>query len=243
MSAPYRYEEMLPAQFEAALEKMPVMILPCGLLEWHGDHLPLGQDGLKAHGICCAAAEALGGGIVLPVNWWGRPGFSNFVGTLTFSEEALRPLFTEIFEQLVKVGARVILLVTGHYGDTQVNFVKSVAADFAGRHPDVRVIAQPEYEGVEIDGEQPANHAGKWETSMFSYLYPDLTHMENFRVGKETVSSYEDRPYTEFRCSPEREWTEDLRETASPELGKRCIDVIARHLAGKVRAALAEFGV
>jgi len=243
MASTFRYEEMLPEDLVRALETMPVVIMPTGLLEWHGDHLPLGQDGLKAHGICCAVAEKLDGGIVLPVNWWGRPGFSNFVGTLTFSEETLWAMFTEIFAQLVKIGARVILLVTGHYGPCQVDFVKGVAAAFAEKHPEIRVIAQPEYEGVTIDGEEPCDHAGKFETSMFWYMYPQLTHMEDFRKGVETVPSYEDAPYAVYRRSPEWEWPEDLNETASPELGKRCVEAISEHLALEVRAALAELGL
>ena len=39
----------------------------------------------------------------------------------------------------------------------------------------MQVIVQPEYEGVKIEGETPADHAGKWETSMFWHMYPELT--------------------------------------------------------------------
>ena len=38
-----KYEEMYPDEFLEAVEKMPVFIVPTGLLEWHGDHLPLGK--------------------------------------------------------------------------------------------------------------------------------------------------------------------------------------------------------
>ena len=81
-----RYEEMLPAEFLDAMDRMPVCIVPLGLLEWHADHLPLGLDGLKAHGICLRIAEKLDGGVVLPPVYFGRPGFSTYTGTLTFSE-------------------------------------------------------------------------------------------------------------------------------------------------------------
>ena len=86
MQRTYKYEEMLPEEFLAAVERMPVFLVPTGLLEWHGEHLPLGQDTLKAYGLCLETARKLGGGIVLPPNYWGRPGFSSYVGTLTFSE-------------------------------------------------------------------------------------------------------------------------------------------------------------
>ena len=79
-----RYEEMLPAEFYEAVKEMPVFLVPTGLLEWHADHLPLGQDSLKAHGICEAVARKLGGGIVLPPNHYGRPGYASFIGPLKF---------------------------------------------------------------------------------------------------------------------------------------------------------------
>jgi len=40
-----KYEEMTPEEFMQAVSEMPVFIVPTGLLEWHGNHLPLGQDG------------------------------------------------------------------------------------------------------------------------------------------------------------------------------------------------------
>ncbi len=95
-----RYEEMLPEEFLDAAARMPVFMVPLGLLEWHADHLPLGQDGLKAHGICLRLAERLGGGIVLPPVYFGRPGFSTYTGTLTFSEALVNLMLTELCSQL-----------------------------------------------------------------------------------------------------------------------------------------------
>ena len=243
MSQTYRYEEMVPDEFLAAVGKMPVFIMATGLMEWHGDHLPLGQDTLKAYGICERVAQKLGGGVLLPPHYWGRPGFSSFVGTLTFSEDTMYRLFTEVFGQLVKVGAKVILLVTGHYGPCQVDFVKKVAGDFQEAHPDVRVIALPEYEGVEVDGERPADHAGKYETSMFWRMYPELARMENFRPGPYVVHQYPDPPENHYQESARREWAEDLRETASPDLGERCIEAISDRLVQRVREALGSLGL
>ena len=67
-----KYEEMTPEEFTEAVNKMPVFIVPTGLLEWHGNHLPLGQDTLKAYGICLQVAKRLGGGIVLPSSLLGN---------------------------------------------------------------------------------------------------------------------------------------------------------------------------
>lgn len=242
MQRTLKYEEMLPHELQEALERLPVAIVPTGLLEWHGEHLPLGQDALKAYGLCLETARKLGGGVVLPPNYWGRPGFSSYLGTLTFSEEALTPLFMEIFEQLEKIGARVVLLVTGHYGPTQVEFVKSVAGQYMDRGTGLRIIARPEYEGVEIDGEQPSDHAGKWESSMFWHLYPELTHMDNLKPGPIQVPQYENPPHYTYREAGDWQWDEGLRESISPELGRRAVDLITEHLKQAVLDELEALG-
>ena len=74
------YEKMTPKEFLESVEKMPVFIVPTGLLEWHGDHLSLGQDALKAYGICLRVARRLGEGIVLPPNYWSHPRLLNLCG-------------------------------------------------------------------------------------------------------------------------------------------------------------------
>jgi hypothetical protein len=45
------YELMTPDEVIAAREKAPVAFVPVGPIEWHGPHLPLGIDGLHAHGV------------------------------------------------------------------------------------------------------------------------------------------------------------------------------------------------
>src|SRR5512141_2955950 len=52
---------MRPAQLEKAIRNFPVVYVPFGLIEWHGRHLPLGNDALKAHGILVKCAEEFGG--------------------------------------------------------------------------------------------------------------------------------------------------------------------------------------
>jgi creatinine amidohydrolase len=238
MASPYRYEEMFPQQFLRAVEEMPVFIIPTGLLEWHGDHLPLGLDALKAHAVCLRIAEKLGGSIVLPPNYFGRPGYSRYVGTLTFSEACMQLLFTELFEQLQKVGAKVIALITGHYGPCQVNFIKKAAELYMIEHPEITIIAQPEYEDVEIDGESPQDHAGKYETSMFSYLYPELTRMDRFELQTSRKMLYSHPPHDYYKEEEEWVWGEDLTQAASPELGERCVEIITSHIAETIQQAL-----
>ena len=234
-----RYEEMLPAEFLEAVEYMPVFIVPLGLLEWHADHLPLGQDGLKAHGICLKLAENLEGGIVLPPVYFGRPGFSTYIGTLTFSEALVNLMLTELCLQLKKVGAKVIVLLVGHYGPAQESCVARAAKIIARENPGLTVIAHPECDGVTVDGEMPRDHAGLWETSMFMSMYPELAHKELLRDPPLEQKRYFNAPNDYYQESAVWEWSNNVWE-ASQERGRRAVLTIVRHMAQEVREALAQ---
>jgi hypothetical protein len=67
LSAAVQIQFMRPGQLEDALRKFPVVFVPFGLIEWHGRHLPLGNDALKAHGILVKCAEQYGGVVYPPV--------------------------------------------------------------------------------------------------------------------------------------------------------------------------------
>ncbi len=233
----FKYEEMLPEEFISAVQRLPVFIVPTGLLEWHADHLPLGQDALKAYGICLKLAERLDGGIVLPPIYVGRPGFSSYVGTLTYSEACVNLMLYETMGQLKKVGAQVIVLITGHYGPLQVDCVKRVAENFEREHPDVAVIAQPEYEGVTVDGKVPSDHAGLWETSIFWSLYPQLVHMDKFQAVPTRKKLYPNPPHDYYKENEEWVWHNEV-ESSSPELGERTVNAIVDHLEALVRERL-----
>ena len=234
----YQYEQMLPSEFLQSVEKCPVFFVPLGLLEWHGDHLPLGLDGIKAHALCLDAARALGGGIVMPAQFVGRPGYSRYTGTLTYSEGLVSQMLYELYGQLKKVGAKVIVTLTGHYGPLQVDCVKRVSANFGQENPEIAMITQAEYEGVTVDGQAPADHAGKWETSMLWHYYPELCDMDKFCITPAPMSTYKSPANDYYKESDTWQFDEDLTLAASPELGKKCAHAVADHLAELVRQSL-----
>ena len=238
MQKEYRYEYLFPRDFDNAIKKCPVFFVPTGLLEWHAHHLPFGLDALKIHGICLRAAQKLGGGIVLPVNYFGTPGFSTYLGTLTYSEEILRPLFMAYMEQLKKVGAKVIALITGHYGKTQVDFIHGIGRDFAAANPDVTIIARPEYEGVTVDGDVPQDHGGKWETSMFMHLFPELLRMGEYTSVVDDMKRYENAPFDYHKETAHWDYGQDVSKLASAELGRKAVEAITDLLVADVRRAL-----
>lgn len=220
-----RWEEMTPSEFAAALAAKPVAYFPLGLLEWHGDHLPLGLDALKIHGICCRLAREIGG-VVMPPSYHNRPGFGSFIGTLTYSADLVTAMIQETLVQLEKCGFKAALVITGHYGPVQVDTVKRAVAGFAAAGHTLRVWGGPEYEGLDP---APADHAGPWETSFALALFPELVSMDAFQKGPCPIRRYDpswaDPAYREQE-GREWIWSEDLRATAAKERGERAIRAI-----------------
>jgi len=64
------YAELTPQEFRERIAKAPIAYLPLGTLEWHGEHLPLGADGLQSQGFFEQLAREAGG-IVLPMLFLG----------------------------------------------------------------------------------------------------------------------------------------------------------------------------
>ena len=54
-----RMERMRPGDVVARMKKVPLVLFPIGLIEWHGPHLPLGTDALNAEGFAIRLAERL----------------------------------------------------------------------------------------------------------------------------------------------------------------------------------------
>jgi creatinine amidohydrolase len=220
------YEEMLPYQIDEVMREKPIAYLPWGALEWHGKHLAIGNDALKAHALCLGAAKR-SGGVVLPPVWVGFEtlGLRGFPHTLEFSEDVVRQLASEYLTQLDKNGFKVIVLVTGHYGSPHVNALKSVA-ERVGRRTKARIWVLPEYELTKEDIGYRGDHAAKWETSLLMHLRPELVDMSQ-------------QP-TDPQAKLEGVGGEDPRFHASPELGRTAAEAIEERLAKQALALLAE---
>jgi hypothetical protein len=103
LSPAVQMQFMRPGQLEAAARRFPVVYVPFGCIEWHGRHLPLGTDALKAHGILVKCAEKFGGVVYPPVYFHSG-----------FNRDHLVPVITDLFQRLKASGFRVIIGVSGH---------------------------------------------------------------------------------------------------------------------------------
>ncbi|MGQ9630981.1 MAG: creatininase family protein [bacterium] len=222
MAKKVRYEELFPQEMEAIVKGTPIVYLPFGTLEWHGLHLALGNDAVKAHEICLRVAERAGG-IVAPPTFWAIGGMPH-PWTTRLDMDLIERLFYAIFQQMDHVGFDVMIAVTGHYGLEQYYTLKKAARDFMYKSGAI-VYPIPEYE-VTFDEGYRGDHAAKWETSILWALRPDLVDLG--RLSKNL-----DEPL-------EGVGGEDPRTQASRELGERIVGIIVERLSEVANRLLRE---
>ncbi|MFA6451285.1 MAG: creatininase family protein [bacterium] len=165
-----RFERMRPGELEETAREQPVAWMPLGTLEWHGRHLPVGLDALKAHALCSRIAERAGG-VVLPANYFSTGGMP-FPWTFKYNPSLTARAVFDTLRRLSAYGFKVIFIITGHYPPHQVLLLMAVAEAFMASS-DAVVVALPEFSMAAESGYN-GDHAAKWETSLMMELCPDL---------------------------------------------------------------------
>jgi len=206
---------MRPSQLEVAIRKFPVVYVPLGLIEWHGRHLPLGNDALKAHAILVKCAEEYGG-VVYPPQWIHNG----------FNQEHLVPIYTELFQRLKRTGFRVIIGVSGHNVQGQIDMINQALEP---------VVSDGTVAGIGVweitlsqSEESNTDHAAKWETSNMMFFYPDCVDIAE--LGDEDITLDMRAPWGIGGLDP--------REHASAAVGKRNVELAAKAIGEKARELL-----
>ncbi len=220
LSSTVQMQFMRPAQLQKALRDFPVAYVPFGLIEWHGRHLPLGNDALKAHAILVKAAERSGGAVYPPVYFHDG-----------FPRQSLVAVLTALFERLKKTGFKVILGVSGHNVQGQIDMINQALAPVLA---DGTVAGAGLWEVTLSQGpESNTDHAAKWETSNMMFLYPDLVEM----------SALGDGPLAPNMKAPDGIGGQDPRKYASAEVGRRNVELAAAAIGRKARELLEKLSI
>jgi creatinine amidohydrolase len=168
-------ELLLPHEIAAALAARSVVYLPLGSIEFHSAHLPIGLDGLSAHGVCARAARA-GGGIVLPTLYYGTGGgHTAYPWTIMASAGTIADLIRQSLQRLSDFGVRLVVLFTGHFADEQLAMIDTIANDWNGGAMSLRVLPLSVNRS---DASVPPDHAGAFETSLLSAMWPDRVEID-----------------------------------------------------------------
>jgi creatinine amidohydrolase len=222
-----RFEESRPAQVAERIEESPIAYLPLGALEWHGEHGPLGLDGLKAHHLCERAAERTGG-VVFPTLFWGAFDTVPFPFTFHFERAHLEPLIHQLLPQLSEWGFEVIVLLSGHYPPTQIRMLRKACRRFNGQGRAISLGAPETAFGTDI--EYYGDHAGMWESSIMLAIRPEWVDLSAMPRGLPVMERL-----TRFGTMGK-----DPTTRASASMGRDAIEHVATGISDAVRRVIAE---
>lgn len=217
---------MRPGQLEEALRTFPAVYVPLGLIEWHGRHLPLGNDALKAHAILVEAARRFGG-VVYPPVFFPSAKYVRGSEELAPNEDPWKiDMLTSLFQQIKALGVRVILGVSGHNVPQQIAWVDRALAP---------VIADGAATGLGLwemslshCAESDSDHAAKWETSNMMHLYPSTVDLAALGEG----------PLAPDMAPPDGIGGLDPRIHASAQVGRRNVELAAEAIGRKAHELL-----
>lgn len=203
-----RVTHLHPRELRERRAQLAVAWLPLGTIEWHGRHLPLGFDGVKAEALCIKAASEIGG-VVFPPQYYAdhrgvileslyAPGVFTFPPTFDHRVEVCAELGVSV--EGVTANARrdhdraggrahVDILERTYWMIRAYGFTRVVAV--AGHYPNVSpaAVAAERFHaaqsscrvisGTEADlGTPGGDHAGAYETAQLAYLLPGLVHLD-----------------------------------------------------------------
>ena len=176
------WAELSAAEFKDAIGRAQgACLLPFGVMEKHGPHLPLGNDLLNVRYVAISAAQQEYA-VVFPEYYFGQISEAKHEpGTVAYSRGLQLQLLQETTDEMARNGCKKIIIVNGHGGNN------SLLPYFAQTQLDTPHDYVVYVQGITRSGpgeprrrSNPATdmHAGESETSMSMIARPDLVHLD-----------------------------------------------------------------
>lgn len=244
-----QWETITADQLAVAAKAHGLCVMPLGVLEAHGPHLPLGTDMYLAHRIACRAADREPAVVFPP--WYIGKVFeaTHLPGAIALKPALLTELMLNLFDEIARNGFRKILLYNGHGGNRHwLHFV--VQCTLAAPRPYTAYLVQdlitPDRRTAHdaICPTPEHEHAGIIETALAYALFPDcmseaavpqasadpqgrLAHIEGLVTG---VNWYADFPSHRAGHSA----------AATPAMGQQLAELYIASLADHIQAVKAD---
>jgi creatinine amidohydrolase len=239
-----------------------LVILPVGVVEEHGAHLPLGLDSFAAEVYADAAGPHLEEKgyevLVAPTISYGVARAAiDFPGTLSLEPETLTSMVVDIGHSLARHGLDRLVILNGHRDLSHMKALEAArltliedkaaqvlcvgftsdpdltAACYRYGVPELSRSVRPDREG----------HAGEWETSLALHVFPEL-------VKKDLIATLEanfDYDVNAFRGETRDYWSLSngrgyfgSPQSGSAETGKKILEIRGRNIAGVILKAWGE---
>ena len=220
-----------------------VAVTAAGSVEQHGGHLPLGTDAFAAQSIAERVAARLG----TVVACLGPVGVAHYhgswPGTLSLSPSTLVAVFNDVCGGLAAAGARRIISVNWHEGNSAT---LRLAADEAQQRHQVRVVMAEAHVITHtlFPGEMEFTHAGSMETAAVLAFDPALVHLADAtpasdRAAGEAAHALFRRPdvypvMRDFHDVAKTGWY-GRPELATPGRAEEIAEAVADHVVARAR--------
>jgi len=246
------WEKMTVREVRAYLEKRRSVILPLGVTEQHGYHLPLGTDSIIARelarrvGLRCSM-------IVAPTLNMSFSG-GQLPGTINLNPNVMALMVADVLRSLAVGGFRNVFLLACHGGSENFRALEDALKLLLRDDPafgQVMLVLAPiwkfskGWKDAFADGDW---HAGWLETAMMMELAPELVQMENVRTDdaefvrmmREHPDNYQfaqkpvDSPFVVARMSQRPQMEVGVMgspEKATPKLGREIVEDAVNRLA------------
>jgi creatinine amidohydrolase len=215
--------ELTASAVEAAARRQAAVLLPVGVMEAHGPHLPIGTDAYIALQLCRLTRKYVAGRkdiLIAPPYYWGiNAVLGEFTGSFRIRSETAAALLTDVIDSLVANGFGEVLIVS-HHGDRAHNdMILDVLqkAHLRGQNGVRWLYAPTRWKMIERlgqTGEEPiwvrwdhearldafkvtgvfGLHADEYETAAMVRYYPQTVDFEALRDLKPTSLTVEDLP-------------------------------------------------
>ena len=178
--------KMTVRDMEEAMKKTKTVIIPTGVVEQHGYHLPLSTDILNATKPLEIAGDRLNAVIAPSVNYCFSGG--ELLGTVNVSPNTFGLYITDICQEFIRMGFENLIIFLGHAGtDNRISLENSLKM-ILRRNPELNEkitislveawsISPTWLSGFSLEPEHDF-HAGMMETGLMMYWAPELVRDE-----------------------------------------------------------------
>jgi len=241
-----RYEMMLPHQIRAAIEGNWPVVLPLGVLEYHGEHMAVGMDTLavvKALEI----VESEGNMVILPPFYYGAASYAvegpEGMGSVQVDSSALHPFARELFTGLLRIGFRNIHVFIHHQSENfAVGMPTDLAFKFGARQAIFAFLEKTRGEGWWGDGSMAdyyAKQAGGSDPFNWIKLHPLMTAstiahypFDHAGDGETSLMMALCPEAVDMSRHDGKRWYTESAARASAATGRHGLDLILAHVRG-----------
>ncbi len=187
-----KWEELTGPDFIRAIQQAQgVCVLPFGIIEKHGPHLPLGTDLINVR-YAVEHATRQEYAVIFPAYYFGQIAEARQQpGTVSYSMHMQLDLLQETTDEMARNGCQKVVIVNGHGGNEHLlpYFAQSQL-----QSPHNYVVYVYRWSAANLPGRPPLHskvdmHAGESETAHTMASRPDLVHMD--RANQESGADEE----------------------------------------------------